>query len=96
MTFPPDAIGWSTLLSACRLHGNLEIGKWAAASLQELEPRNPAVYILLSSIYAAKGKWDNVAELRRGMRNKGVRKEPGCSWIKYKGKDETCSCGDFW
>ncbi|XWS23038.1 hypothetical protein CRYUN_Cryun29cG0087300 [Craigia yunnanensis] len=94
MPFPPDAIGWSTLLSSCRLHGNLEIGKWAAASLQEVEPHNPAGYILLSSIYAAKGKWDNVAELRRGMRNKGVRKEPGCSWIKYKGKVHIFSADD--
>ncbi|XVF03109.1 hypothetical protein REPUB_Repub04eG0232600 [Reevesia pubescens] len=84
MPFPPDAVGWSTLLSSCRLNGNLEIGKWAAAPLQELQPHNPAGYILLSSIYAAKGKWDNVAELRRGMRNKGVRQEPGCSWIKSK------------
>ncbi|XVF85723.1 hypothetical protein PTKIN_Ptkin17bG0140200 [Pterospermum kingtungense] len=94
MPFPPDAIGWSTLLSSCRLQGNLEIGKWAAASLQELEPHNPAGYILLSSIYAAKGKWDHVAELRRGMRNKGVRKEPGCSWIKYKGKVHIFSADD--
>ncbi|TYJ00774.1 hypothetical protein E1A91_A13G108300v1 [Gossypium mustelinum] len=94
MPMPPDAIGWSTLLSSCRLHGNLEVGKWAAASLQELEPNNPAGYILLSSIYAAKGKWDYVSELRRGMRNKGVRKEPGCSWIKYKGKVHIFSADD--
>ncbi|KAE8719240.1 putative pentatricopeptide repeat-containing protein [Hibiscus syriacus] len=45
MPRPPDAIGWSALLSSCRLHGNLEIGKWAAASLQELEPHIPAGYI---------------------------------------------------
>ncbi|KAK8567470.1 hypothetical protein V6N13_105435 [Hibiscus sabdariffa] len=94
MPMPPDAIGWSTLLSSCRLHGNLEIGKWAAASFQELEPHNPAGYILLSSIYAAKGKWDNVSELRRGMRIKGVRKEPGCSWIKYKGNVHIFSADD--
>ncbi|TYJ00780.1 hypothetical protein E1A91_A13G108600v1 [Gossypium mustelinum] len=94
MPMPPDTIGWSTLLSSCRLHGNLEVGKWAAASLQELEPNNPAGYILLSSIYAAKGKWDYVSELRRGMRDKGVRKEPGCSWIKYKGKVHIFSADD--
>ncbi|KAL4304569.1 hypothetical protein GQ457_10G027700 [Hibiscus cannabinus] len=94
MPMPPDAIGWSTLLSSCRLHGDLEIGKWAAASFQELEPHNPVGYILLSSIYAAKGKWDHVSELRRGMRIKGVRKEPGCSWIKYKGKVHIFSADD--
>ncbi|KAK6133960.1 hypothetical protein DH2020_032301 [Rehmannia glutinosa] len=82
----PDTIGWATLLSSCRNRGNMEIGKWAAESLLELDPQNPAGHVLLTSIYAAKGKWDEVSRLRRGMRDKGVRKEPGCSWIKYKNK----------
>ncbi|GFP95299.1 putative pentatricopeptide repeat-containing protein at1g68930 [Phtheirospermum japonicum] len=86
MPFRPDTIGWATLLSSCRNFGNMEIGKWAAESLLELDPQNPAGHVLLVSIYAAKGKWDEVARLRRGMRDKGVRKEPGCSWIKYKNK----------
>ncbi|XP_042483971.1 putative pentatricopeptide repeat-containing protein At1g68930 [Macadamia integrifolia] len=90
----PDAIGWSTLLSSCRLHGNLEIGKWAADSLLELEPDNPASYVLLSSMYASKGKWDDVARLRRGMRDRRVRKEPGFSWIKYKNKVHIFSADD--
>lgn len=72
----------------------MEIGKWAAESLLELEPQNPASYILLSSIYAAKREWDNVAQLRRGMRDKGVRKDPGCSWIKYKNKVYIFSADD--
>ncbi|KAG2253693.1 hypothetical protein Bca52824_083829 [Brassica carinata] len=55
MPFPPDAIGWITLLSACRNKGNLEIGKRAAESLIELDPHHPAGYTLLLSIYASKG-----------------------------------------
>ncbi|GAV59076.1 HLH domain-containing protein/PPR domain-containing protein/PPR_2 domain-containing protein/DYW_deaminase domain-containing protein, partial [Cephalotus follicularis] len=94
MPFSPDAIGWVTLLSSCRLQGNMEIGKWAAESLLELEPHNSAGYVLLSSIYAGKGKWNDVAQLRRGMRDKGVRKEPGCSWIKYKGRVHIFSADD--
>ncbi|KAM0983721.1 hypothetical protein ACFX2C_011229 [Malus domestica] len=94
MPFRPDAIGWATLLSSCRLHHNMEIGKWAAESLLELEPQNAASYILLSSIYAAKGEWDEVAKLRRGMREKGARKEPGCSWIKYKNRVHIFSADD--
>ncbi|KAL8533544.1 hypothetical protein ACS0TY_009804 [Phlomoides rotata] len=82
----PDTIGWSTLLSSCRTRGNMDIGKWAAESLLELDPQNSAGHVLLASIYAAKGKWDEVAQLRKGMREKGIRKEPGCSWIKYKNK----------
>ncbi|GMH26196.1 hypothetical protein Nepgr_028039 [Nepenthes gracilis] len=94
MPFIPDAVGWITLLSSCRVHANVEIGKWAADSLLELEPQNPAGYLLLSSIYAAKGKWDHVAQLRRGMRDKGVKKEPGCSWIKFRNKVYIFSADD--
>ncbi|KAL6573586.1 hypothetical protein OROHE_002045 [Orobanche hederae] len=82
----PDTIGWATLLSSSRNCGNTEIGKWAAECLLELDPQNPAGHVLLASIYAAKGQWDEVAKLRKGMRDKGVRKDPGCSWIKYKNK----------
>ncbi|CAL0313444.1 unnamed protein product [Lupinus luteus] len=94
MPFNPDAIGWATLLSSCRFYENMEIGKWAAEFLLELEPHNTASYILLSSIYAAKGKWEEVARLRKGMRDKGLKKEPGCSWIKYKNKVHIFSAHD--
>ncbi|KAI4357942.1 hypothetical protein L6164_001856 [Bauhinia variegata] len=94
MPFCPDTIGWATLLSACRFNGNMEIGKWAAEALLELEPHNTASYILLSKIYAAKGKWEEVAKLRKGMRDKGLRKEPGCSWIKYKNRVYVFSADD--
>lgn len=94
MPFSPDAIGWATLLSSCRFFGNMEIGKWAAEFLMELEPHNTASYVLLSSIYAAKGKWEEVAKLRKGMRDKGLRKEPGCSWIKYKNQVHIFSADD--
>ncbi|KAK2354814.1 Putative pentatricopeptide repeat-containing protein [Trifolium repens] len=94
MPFSPDAIGWSTLLSSCRFNGNLDIGKWAAEFLMELDPHNTASYVLLSSVYAAKGKWEEVARLRKGMRDKDLRKEPGCSWIKYKNQVHVFSADD--
>ncbi|KAL6538843.1 hypothetical protein OROMI_025169 [Orobanche minor] len=90
----PDTIGWATLLSSSRNCGNTEIGKWAAECLLELDPQNPAGHVLLASIYAAKGQWDEVAKLRRGMRDKGVRKDPGCSWIKYKNKVHIFTAND--
>lgn len=95
MPCTPDAIAWATLLSSCRFHKNIEIGKWAADHLAKLEPNNPASYILLTSIYAAEGKWEHVAQLRRGMRDLKMKKEPGFSWIKYKGKVHVFSAYDM-
>eukprot|EP01018_Ginkgo_biloba_P012605 Gb_10908 [translate_table: standard] len=86
MPVEPDAIVWKALLAACRIHGNLELGKRAAESLFQLEPENAASYVLLSNIYAAAGRWDDVASVRRMMKDRGVTKEPGCSWIEVNKK----------
>nr|XP_043625876.1 putative pentatricopeptide repeat-containing protein At1g68930 [Erigeron canadensis] len=94
MPFSPDAFGWTTLLSSCRSHGNLEIGKWAAKSLQELEPQNPASYVLLTKLYSSKKEWDEVAQLRTEMKHNNIRKEQGLSWIKYKNKVHVFSADD--
>nr|UPT48811.1 pentatricopeptide repeat protein AaPPR847 [Agave angustifolia] len=45
-------------------------------------------------MHAAQGSWDEVAKLRRGMRERGARKEPGCSWIKYKNRVYIFSADD--
>jgi pentatricopeptide repeat protein len=89
MPFKPDASIWWALLSACRVHGNMELGKCAAESLFELEPENPAIYVLLSNIYAAAGRWDDVAKIRTLMKGRQVKKKPGCSWIIVKNKVHT-------
>ncbi|XP_068656518.1 pentatricopeptide repeat-containing protein At3g49740 [Aristolochia californica] len=82
MPFRPESRVWWVLLSACRDHGNVRLGKVAARYLLEIEPDNPAVYILLSNIYAAAGEWVEAAATREFMSRKGVMKKPGCSWME--------------
>eukprot|EP01018_Ginkgo_biloba_P019405 Gb_07914 [translate_table: standard] len=86
MPFEPDAVVWGALLGACRIHLNLELAECAAEHLFELEPQNPGTYVLLSNIYAAAGKWDDVAKVRKMMKDKGIKKVPGCSWIEVNNK----------
>eukprot|EP01018_Ginkgo_biloba_P000474 Gb_25130 [translate_table: standard] len=89
MPFEPDAVIWRTLLGACRIHGNIDIGKRAAECLLELEPQEPAPYVLLSNMYAAAGRWDAVAKVRKTMRGRQLTKETGCSWIEIKNRVHT-------
>jgi len=84
MPFEPDAFMWGSVLGACRIHGNLKLAKLAAEHHFELEPDNAAPYVLLSNIYASNGKWEDVAEVRKIMSGKLVKKKPGCSWIEVK------------
>eukprot|EP01018_Ginkgo_biloba_P028159 Gb_32965 [translate_table: standard] len=86
MPFKPVAVVWKALLGACRIHVNMEIGKRAAEHLFELEPHNSAAYVLLSNIHAAAGRWDDVAKVRIMMKERGVKKNPGCSWIEVKNR----------
>lgn len=72
---------WAALLNACKVNQDVVRGEFAAKHLFELEPEKPENYVLLSNFYAAVGKWDAVEELRRLMREKGLRKEVGSSWI---------------
>ncbi|XP_059662283.1 putative pentatricopeptide repeat-containing protein At3g25970 [Cornus florida] len=85
MPICPDAQIWQILLSACNIHGNVDLGKIAARKLLELQPENDSAYILLSNLYASAGMWNAVGKLRREMKEKMVCKEPACSWIQVRG-----------
>ncbi|KAI9192396.1 hypothetical protein LWI28_022287 [Acer negundo] len=57
-----------SLLGACKIHRNVEMGRWIANALMEMEPTES-------------GDWENVAKVRKGMRVKVVKKEVGFSWV---------------
>lgn len=72
---------YKALLSACQVHGNKEIAVRCARKLVELCPNDPAIYVLLANVLATEGSWNDAASVRKLMCNKGVRKEPGYSWV---------------
>ncbi|PRQ15919.1 putative tetratricopeptide-like helical domain, DYW domain-containing protein [Rosa chinensis] len=94
MPFEPDAATWGALLGASRIHGNTELGEKAAKIIFEMEPENAGMYVLLSNLYASSGRWGDVGKMRLKMRDKGVRKVPGYSWIEVQNKIHTFSVGD--
>ncbi|KAK6161041.1 hypothetical protein DH2020_004422 [Rehmannia glutinosa] len=94
MPIKPDAMVWRTLLSACTVHKNREIGEVAAKLLLELEPKDSATYVLMSNMYAVTGKWDYRDRARQLMRDRGVKKEPGRSWIEVRNSFHAFFVGD--
>eukprot|EP01018_Ginkgo_biloba_P001003 Gb_00360 [translate_table: standard] len=94
LSFKPGALVWRTLLSACRIHGNMQLGKLAAECVLECEPGDSAAYVLLANIHAEAGGWETVAKVRKMMKDRGVKKEPGCSWIEVRNKVHAFMTGD--
>ncbi|KAJ4980564.1 hypothetical protein NE237_031401 [Protea cynaroides] len=80
-----DAIIWSSLLSACRTHGNIEMGKRVAKTVIELDSTDSGSYILLSNVYATAGHFTDAVNTRLSMKEKHIRREPGCSLIEVNG-----------
>ncbi|KAH6834651.1 Tetratricopeptide repeat superfamily protein [Perilla frutescens var. hirtella] len=90
---PTEAI-WSSLLSACRVHKNVELAERVAKEIFRIDPDSVSAYVLLSNVYVVAGRWKDAAKLRNTMRKKGVKKKAACSWIEVKNKVHVFGSGD--
>ncbi|KAI9078752.1 hypothetical protein K1719_039210 [Acacia pycnantha] len=84
MPFEPDAMVWKSLLGACRTFGDIDLASQIASCLLELEPEEHCTYVILSDMYGRLKMWDEKASITRLMRERGVKKVPGWSWIEVK------------
>ncbi|GAA0154296.1 hypothetical protein LIER_37847 [Lithospermum erythrorhizon] len=82
----PNVIIWGSLMAACRLHGESELGEYAAKQLLLLAPDHDGAHVFLSNIYAKERKWEYVREVRRFMKHKCIDKERGLSKIEIGSK----------
>lgn len=82
MPIKPGPSVFKALLSASMVYGNKEIADRSAKRLVELCPNDPATYVTLANVFATQGNWNDAAEIRKLMCDRGVKKKPGSScWI---------------
>lgn len=88
MPVEPDLILWRSLLSACKVHGDLVMGETVGKLLMKIKQEQrieevvtPEDYVALSNIYACGEKWKDLEMLRKEMRIKGIENKPGCSLV---------------
>lgn len=86
MPISPNSIIWGSLLSACRLHGNVWIGIQAAESRLLLQPDCASTHLQLANLYARAGQLDDAARLRKMMKERGLKTAPGYSWIEIQNR----------
>ena len=68
-------------MSACRSHGNSDLGQWAASRVIELEPENSAGYLLSSSMLTKRRLSDDTARMRWLMRERRLKMVSGYSLV---------------
>lgn len=85
MPMEPDAAIWGSLLNGCMMHGHVMLGERAGRRVIELEPGHCGRYVSLANMYSMMGRWEGVAEVRRAMRDRGVKTTPGWSLIEIDG-----------
>lgn len=79
MPMKPNIVVWGSLMGACEKHGNVDMAEWVAKHLQTLEPENDGAYVVLSNIYANKGMWKQVEQIRSVMKQRRLTKIPAYS-----------------
>lgn len=93
MKCEPNSVIWRTLLSACRVHGEIELAKHANRQLLKARNDESGDYVLLSNIYASVGEWFGSEKMRKLMDDSGVNKEAGQTFVDGSVKDIIQSFG---
>ncbi|XP_061342663.1 pentatricopeptide repeat-containing protein At1g33350 [Gastrolobium bilobum] len=82
MSMEPDEVVWGSLLNGCKVYGRTDLAEFAAKKLIEIDPHNGGYAIMLANIYGELGKWDEVRNIWRILKQQKSYKIPGCSWIE--------------
>ncbi|KAJ4708735.1 Pentatricopeptide repeat [Melia azedarach] len=94
MPMKPDNVIWGTLLGACRIHKNAEMGQRIGSMLIESDKNHDGSYILLSNIYAETMKGEEAERVRKSMQKRKIKRVPGYSLIEVNGAVHEFLAGD--
>ncbi|KAF5182959.1 Pentatricopeptide repeat-containing protein [Thalictrum thalictroides] len=94
MPTEPDNVIWGALLNACRIHGNVQLGKRVGSFLIESDHCHDGRYVLFSNIYAESSKGYDAEKIQRIMRRRKIKRVPGCSSIELDGVVHEFLSGD--
>ncbi|XAR65413.1 hypothetical protein NMG60_11009539 [Bertholletia excelsa] len=85
---------WKAFLSSCRIHKNVQMAKWVSQELLKLGDSEAGLYILLSNTCATSSRWEEVGKIRNLMKERGIKKQPGQSWLQLKDEVHVFVTGD--
>ncbi|CAL1385175.1 unnamed protein product [Linum trigynum] len=81
MPICPDGGVWGALLGACKIHADIMTGIRIAKQAIKTDPKNDGYYVLLSDMYSSIGKWKEAEQAREMMKEQGIEKTTGWSFV---------------
>lgn len=94
MPFMPDAAVWRALLSSSASHGAGDMALTMAKRLLELNQHDDSAYVIVANALSATARWEEVAVVRKMMKERQVKKKSGRSWIEVRGEVHVFLAGD--
>lgn len=91
--FEPGIGFWKALTGGHQVYFNKEMSQFIAQKIKELDPKDSSSYVLLSNLYCAVGKWDDASQIRREIKEKGMKRVTGSSWLEIKNEIHVFSNG---
>ncbi|KAL6615685.1 hypothetical protein ACP70R_037955 [Stipagrostis hirtigluma subsp. patula] len=82
MPIEPNHVIWGSLLSACRFHHKMDLGRRIGRHIIDLAPNDMGAHVLISNLYAEEGQWDDVQQVRELMGSRGIERSSGHSSIQ--------------
>ncbi|XP_047968139.1 pentatricopeptide repeat-containing protein At1g03540 [Salvia hispanica] len=79
--FGSDPTLWTALLGACASTTSPGVAERVAKKVIGLKPDCHQSYVHLANVYRSVGRWQESHEIWKQMKERGVKKLPGMSWI---------------
>ncbi|XP_057964678.1 pentatricopeptide repeat-containing protein At3g16610-like [Malania oleifera] len=82
MPMEPDINVLGSLLGSCRVYNKVELAGLIQDKISQEGLKDSGFYVLLSNIYASIKRWEDARTVRTGIKEQGLIKKPGYSWIQ--------------
>lgn len=94
MPVAPDSKLLTALFSSCISYMNVHLARHVGQKLIESKPEEAGAYMLLSNFYGRVGELENVANVRRLMLDKGIRKQKAYTSVEIGTEIHRFESGD--
>lgn len=86
MPMEPNSVILRSFISACKQHRRCipHLDEHLKELLLKIEPDIAANYVLAANLSSLCGYWDDADGLQSAIKEKGIKKTPGCSWVQLQ------------